>query len=309
MVSIVAPDIDLYLSEKLDGNNRFLIHGLDFPDSTRFMLAATSKKDRQTNLNVIMNEETTTKQTTWAAIPLKDIKNTLEWKQTLEDYQQLAEYLYESFGKEDMYLMEEAKVFSNNVYRPKYNPSPHNEAFRRSQIRERKDLEPFDNQPLPLYLKTRFPSAGGGKIIIDFAERPGEIGYMSVSDVETIVALSKYDAGTMMYGQGFGGVVMITTRKNYDREKANKAEVTFYTPLGWQRPVAFYSPNYQLKETQQNTPTDLRTTLLWEPMLTTDENGKAKISFYSADRTTRFRFVVEGIADDGTFVSTTNVLE
>ncbi len=61
----------------------------------------------------------------------------------------------------------------------------------------------------------------------------------------------------------------------------------------------FYSPNY---ENPENKKPDERTTIHWEPMITTDENGKATVNFYNADPKTRIRIDVQGVTDKGVSV-------
>lgn len=61
----------------------------------------------------------------------------------------------------------------------------------------------------------------------------------------------------------------------------------------------FYSPNYSAIETKEEK-TDLRTTLLWEPMILTEPgNSKKIISFYNNDVTKRYRIIIEGFNKDG----------
>jgi uncharacterized protein YfaS (alpha-2-macroglobulin family) len=43
----------------------------------------------------------------------------------------------------------------------------------------------------------------------------------------------------------------------------------------------------------------LRTTLYWNPSVKTNAQGKATITFYTADRSTTYRAIAEGISDDG----------
>lgn len=44
---------------------------------------------------------------------------------------------------------------------------------------------------------------------------------------------------------------------------------------------------------------DMRTTIHWEPMLATDENGRATVSYYNADPKTSIRVTIEGLSDKG----------
>lgn len=86
--------------------------------------------------------------------------------------------------------------------------------------------------------------------------------------------------------------------------------VTDYTPknigqsrlLGYQRPIAFYSPKYETKQSQKNPKPDLRTTLYWNPNIHTDKQGNASVEFYTADSEASFSVVIEGVTDDGKLI-------
>ncbi len=68
---------------------------------------------------------------------------------------------------------------------------------------------------------------------------------------------------------------------------------TFYN-----KPVEFYQPKYETEEARNLQIPDLRTTIHWASNVITDEEGKAKLSFYNADRPNRIRITVEGINGD-----------
>lgn len=61
----------------------------------------------------------------------------------------------------------------------------------------------------------------------------------------------------------------------------------------------FYSPRYTVKNKTAGVGTDLRSTIFWEPNVMTDKNGKATLSFYSADKATNYTVLIEGIDMDG----------
>ena len=65
---------------------------------------------------------------------------------------------------------------------------------------------------------------------------------------------------------------------------------------GYYEARRFYSPNY---ENPDNKKPDERTTIHWEPMITTDDNGNAEVHFYNADPKTRIRLDVQGITNKG----------
>ena len=59
----------------------------------------------------------------------------------------------------------------------------------------------------------------------------------------------------------------------------------------------FYAPAHPAPDDDARP--DLRTTLYWEPYITTDEDGKATVTFYNADPATTIGIDVEGLTDNG----------
>ena len=70
---------------------------------------------------------------------------------------------------------------------------------------------------------------------------------------------------------------------------------------GYYNARTFYGPKY----TAPSANPDYRTTLHWEPNITTDANGEATVSFYNADPKTNIRVVAQGVTDKGVPVSAT----
>jgi hypothetical protein len=62
----------------------------------------------------------------------------------------------------------------------------------------------------------------------------------------------------------------------------------------------FYSPRYNVKNKSAGVGTDLRSTIFWEPNIITDKDGKATLSFYSADKAADYTVLIEGADLDGT---------
>lgn len=71
--------------------------------------------------------------------------------------------------------------------------------------------------------------------------------------------------------------------------------------LGYQRPLEFYSPQYDTPEKKDDNKPDLRTTIYWKPDVTIKE-GKAQVEFYTADGPVDYSIVVEGVTGDGTII-------
>ncbi len=67
--------------------------------------------------------------------------------------------------------------------------------------------------------------------------------------------------------------------------------IAIYRPVPFVNNTAFYKPKYTSKP---NPMPDLRSTIHWAPDVLTDNNGKATVSFYSADRPGTYSLIMEG---------------
>ena len=73
-----------------------------------------------------------------------------------------------------------------------------------------------------------------------------------------------------------------------------------YKTLPFSLAKQFYSPKYTVKNKTAGMGTDLRSTIFWEPNFITDKDGKATVSFYSADKAANYTVIVEGADLEGT---------
>ncbi len=90
------------------------------------------------------------------------------------------------------------------------------------------------------------------------------------------------------------------TPQNRNRKK--KLNTTVIRPLGYQKPVEFYSPTYDTPFSNSKDKGDLRTTVFWSPDGRTDPNGQAAFEFFAADSPSVYFVVVEGMTDDGKII-------
>ena len=74
---------------------------------------------------------------------------------------------------------------------------------------------------------------------------------------------------------------------------------------GSHKPVEFYKPKYPTADSRQTSIKDLRSTIAWEPLIRPSESGEASIYFYTADRGSEYRVIIEGITDGGELVYNT----
>ncbi|MFO7822700.1 MAG: TonB-dependent receptor plug domain-containing protein [Cyclobacterium sp.] len=100
-------------------------------------------------------------------------------------------------------------------------------------------------------------------------------------------------------GRGAGGVIALYTRRGPDETEMQEPgdHIQVYRIGGFSKSRQFYSPKYG--ESQEVDRPDRRSTLYWNPSVRTDEQGKATVSFYTADKSSLYRIVAEGITDKG----------
>ena len=124
------------------------------------------------------------------------------------------------------------------------------------------------------------------------------INYVNASDIYSIEVLTS-TSYTSIYGQaGFGGVLLITTKKggNFDVSTVKRAPgIINYLFNGYNKERTFYTPKYN---TTNPVVQDERAAIYWKPDMVTDKEGQATLEFRNAGKG-NYRVVVEGIDDDG----------
>jgi len=109
---------------------------------------------------------------------------------------------------------------------------------------------------------------------------------------------------TTIFGpRGSNGVIVIFTKDGKINPVANKPfHIKSVMPLGYQTQAEFYAPKYDTPAKQRSQTPDQRTTIHWQPVVQTDSLGVALFEFYTADETTSYTVIIEGLADDGTII-------
>ncbi len=77
----------------------------------------------------------------------------------------------------------------------------------------------------------------------------------------------------------------------------SRALVREYDGLNWQR--EFYSPVYEVPQQIESRIPDFRTLLYWEPEVSTGEDGRSVLTFYSGDLPGAYLISVQGLTDNG----------
>lgn len=92
--------------------------------------------------------------------------------------------------------------------------------------------------------------------------------------------------------------VEITTRSGGGPGIPRSPGAYLYKPLALSLPSKFYKPRYPVSNKNKTVP-DLRSTIHWEPNVSTGSDGKATISFYSAGKPSTYTYILEGTNMDG----------
>ena len=143
-------------------------------------------------------------------------------------------------------------------------------------------------------------SMGNPLFLIDEIESLSmdDITYLTSSDIESISVFK--GANAAIFGsKGGNGVVAIALKKGFVRKADTPISMTTATPLGFQKPTAFYVPKYNVDSVRLNRKSDLRTTIYWNPKLISDSTGTVHVKFYSADKPNNYSVVMEGISNTG----------
>ena len=135
---------------------------------------------------------------------------------------------------------------------------------------------------------------------------PSFISSLSVNDVAYIKVFRPPFMGGF---NGANGAIAIYTRRGNDvKQDPGKGlasnKVYGYTPIR-----EFYSPNYA-SFSIRNEQRDIRTTLYWNPLLTTTpEKNQVVVSFYNNDVSGAFRVIIEGMTRDGKLAHIEQIME
>jgi hypothetical protein len=76
---------------------------------------------------------------------------------------------------------------------------------------------------------------------------------------------------------------------------------------GYATPMEFYAPDYSVENDRSKR--DNRTTIAWIPSLQSNSLGDASMSFWTADRQSDYRVVIEGITAEGELLHNEIILQ
>ncbi len=93
--------------------------------------------------------------------------------------------------------------------------------------------------------------------------------------------------------------VEITTRAGKGPFMQITPGTYLHKTLPFTLPTKFYSPKYTVANKTVAMGTDMRSTLHWEPNVITNSDGKATVSFFTADKPAGYTIIMEGLTPEG----------
>src|ERR1035437_1144622 len=280
-----------------DSLGRYSIDGIQFPDSSSFILKAKRGKNLG-DVEIIPDSDVFPKPSVYIPTPLKANVATVEqdeyFKQSKDKY----------FTEGGMRVVNLGEVTVKAAKKETESNTNHYFYSGGEDIKITSEkMKQFPGQSILAVLEittagTFHGGMGDPVLMIDGMERSyADLKFLNLDDVE---AISVYKgANAAIFRNGGNGAIAITLKRGRDRGVQTPITMKKVTPLGYQKPAEFYVPKYNVDSVRTSDKADLRTTIYWNPKLETDDNGNVHVSFYTADKANNYSVVMEGISTSG----------
>jgi len=308
-VKLLSLKYDFAEITQTDNDGRFYFRGIELPDSTGYIVQ-TKERTGLKGMNLVLDKETFPERTLFTSPPAVIDKN------QFARYADKAELKFINEGGIRVYHLSEVTITAQR--KPPSKSMYYDTNFTIYTINE-EQLKKYPASNILLHL-SRLPG-----IQVDFVNKLvyirgiGSTGSNTplllvddmVWDFEDIDAINPFEvaqidllSGANPFGmRGANGVIsIITKRGEIIKDESEPFHIRKIMPLGYQTPVEFYAPKYDTPEKRYAQTPDLRTTIHWQPVVKTDNEGVASFEFYTADEQTSYTVIIEGLADDGSII-------
>lgn len=322
MVTFIAPSIGFSAMGQLDTSGWFALNGLDFPDSTQFIVGAVGLNGVKRRFTPILNPDI-------FATPFTYPKYILPQKYS-DSYKMAAMADYYDSGGELVYSIDPVYITGRrSPEKSNITPLPYY-SFKEGDYIGEQALEPYKTYDLLTYIVTTCPplrfadstrngaryiecrtkrissrmgiTSGWDEIIVfinGMLSSCADLEGMTVADITGFAHLTGVEAAKFgVYASDAispRDVVMVQTRM-YDRDRV-AMNIAEGEPLGWQKPVKRYIPKYETEVSKRGRE-PMRALVHWEPCLHVSE-GKATVEFYSSSHKADYTLVLEGLTEGG----------
>ncbi len=143
----------------------------------------------------------------------------------------------------------------------------------------------IDGWPLPLHIDNQWDEE-------EYIEELRQIKVVTFDAVEVINSATRIHMlkSTTWVPMPY---ILIATKNGNGWYRFPKTGTVTYRPLPVMKAKEFYSPKYNVKPLIIEP--DYRPTIYWQPNVSTDANGRAKVSFYTSDNSSPYTLKIAGI--------------
>ncbi len=299
---------------QLEGSNRFNMSGLDFVDSTSFILQAMNKSGGTRSVSLTINPEIFPSRNVHIPRPLLG-----KSEQALPEAflnQSKERYYYEGgmrvIDMREVVVTTQRKENKNLLY----NVSP-------TRSVSKDVIDRYLGSDIYAVLQT-LPGVRvmGREISVrnspdpplvyvdNMAVEPETLDAINMADVESVDLVTGPEASIFGLGAS-GGVILISLKdgSSISSSVTILPSLAKIQQLGYKKPEQFYQPKYEVPEVRADNKPDLRTTICWDPCIKTDSTGVATVKFYTADRPSTYDITLEGVTQGGELCRTVTSVE
>lgn len=302
-VSMLSAYKSMFRMTKTDSVGNYLIDGIEFPDSTNFILKARKKKTFG-DVEIIPDADIFPKADLYFPVPKFDTE------MPPKDYFMQSKEKYYTEGGMRVINLDEITVTaqkkSTNDDSDDYYAGMADTELKSTDLDKYRDMNimnVFQTIPGIMVVGDNISIRGSRDnpmILVDNIEIQDldEIRYLTTNDLDDISVFKGPDAA-IFGSRGGNGVITITLKKGVTLKASTPVSVATITPLGYQKPTEFYMPKYDVDSVRMSPKADLRTTIYWNPKLVPDSTGTIHVKFYTADKSNNYSVVLEGITNEG----------
>ncbi|MCK3684147.1 TonB-dependent receptor plug domain-containing protein [Maribellus sp. YY47] len=304
-ITALAVDPVIMASAFTDDDNNFVFNQLDFPDSTKIIIQAqrlTNVKQEPAGL-IVLDKDTFPSFQHIGRMPVLTEGFTGKARENAVE-----RIYYEDGGK--MIVLDEIEVKGNDKTRQllemKYGSSSYiydaeriAKTFPVSQsidlvVRRLPGIARVEDGSVYLTRGT-----GAAEMLMDGIDLSiNDLSDLYSDDIDHIAVITGPSAAVYSRKGGAGGVILISMKEgwkfNYELKGVKKV-----MPLGYQKPVEFYVPKYEVDSIRMLRQPDMRTTVYWNPKINVQTGEGTTVSFYTADPATTYTYIIEGVGEDG----------
>ncbi len=301
-IIMLSPYKNVFRTTVTDSLGRYLIDGIEFPDSTAFVIKAKRQKSI-TDVEITPDNDDFPESSSFIPTPLK-----VNIAPEQDEYFKLSKEKYYYEGGMRVINLSEITISAKRETYEKYDfySGLADTELKSDQIERFPHTNIFDLlATIPgLQVAQDHVSIRGSQnnplFLVDDVEMLDiqDISYITSDDIKNIQVFRGVNA-SIFGGRGGDGVIAITLKEGVKIKYPTPISLANISPLGYQKPSQFYVPKYEVDSVLKKQDPDLRTTIYWNPKLAADINGNINVKFYTADKTNNYNIEVEGITNAG----------